>query len=115
MLVRSILASYSKPVVGILLAFSAIALAGCNDSVAQKAEPMRPVLVATAHYEAESPERSFVGTIRRELLDRILIINQGHAATVLREFERQQDGLRGEVPLVRAFSAQPSSEPSGHL
>src|SRR6266513_4062119 len=64
MLVRSILASYSKPVVGILLAFSAIALAGCNDSVAQKAEPMRPVLVATAHYEAESPERSFVGTIR---------------------------------------------------
>ena len=64
MLVRSILASYSKPVVGILLAFSAIALAGCNDSVAQKAEPTRPVLVATAHYEAESPERSFVGTIR---------------------------------------------------
>src|SRR5437762_8056841 len=64
MFVRSIFASYSKPVVGILLAFSAIALAGCNDSVAQKAEPMRPVLVATAHYEAESPERSFVGTIR---------------------------------------------------
>jgi len=30
-------------------------------------------------------------------------------------FERQQDGLRGEVPLLRAFSAQPSSEPSGHL
>jgi RND family efflux transporter MFP subunit len=42
----------------------AVALAGCNDSVAQKAEPVRPVLVATVHYEAESPERSFVGTIR---------------------------------------------------
>jgi len=27
---------------------------------------------------------------------------------------RRQDGLRGEVPLLRAFSAQPSSEPSGH-
>jgi RND family efflux transporter MFP subunit len=39
-------------------------LAGCNDSVAQKAVPSRPVLVATAHYEAESPERSFVGTIK---------------------------------------------------
>ena len=64
MLVRSILSSYSKPLVGISLAFLAIALAGCNDSVAQKAEPTRPVLVATAHYEAESPERSFVGTIR---------------------------------------------------
>ena len=57
----------------------------------------------------------FVGTIRRELLDRLLIINQRHAAAVLRAFERQQDGLRGEVPLLRAFSAQPSSEPSGHL
>jgi RND family efflux transporter MFP subunit len=42
----------------------AVALAGCNSSVAQKAEPARPVLVATAHYEAESPERSFVGTIK---------------------------------------------------
>jgi RND family efflux transporter MFP subunit len=42
----------------------AVALAGCNDSVAQKVEPNRPVLVATAHYEAETPERSFVGTIR---------------------------------------------------
>ena len=57
----------------------------------------------------------FVGTIRRELLDRLLIINRQHAAAVLREFQRQQDGLRGEVPLLRAFSAQPSSEPSGHL
>ena len=29
----------------------------------------------------------FVGTIRRELLDRILIVNQRHAALVLREYE----------------------------
>src|SRR5438105_9055941 len=64
MLVRSILASYSKLLAGVSLAFLAVALAGCNDSVAQKAEPTRPVLVATAHYEAESPERSFVGTVR---------------------------------------------------
>jgi transposase len=41
----------------------------------------------------------FVGSIRRELLDRILIINQQHAAAVLRTYEHQQDGLRGEVPL----------------
>ena len=57
----------------------------------------------------------FVGSIRRELLDRVLIINQRHAAAVLAEYAHQQDGLRGEVPLLRAFSAQPSSEPSGHL
>src|SRR5215469_5272517 len=64
MLVRWILSSYSKLLAGVLLAAMAVALAGCNDSVAQKAEPNRPVLVATAHYEAETPERSFVGTVR---------------------------------------------------
>src|SRR5260370_28067117 len=64
MLVRSILSGYSKLLAGISLAFLAVALAGCNASVAQKAEPGRAVLVATAHYEAESPARSFVGTVR---------------------------------------------------
>jgi RND family efflux transporter MFP subunit len=64
MLVRSIFASYSKLLAGISLAFLAVALTGCNDTVAEKATPSRPVLVATVHYEAESPERSFVGTIK---------------------------------------------------
>jgi len=64
MLARAIFASYSKLLTGISLAAMAIALAGCDDGVAQKVEPTRPVLVATAHYEAETPERSFVGTIR---------------------------------------------------
>jgi RND family efflux transporter MFP subunit len=64
MLVRSILSSYSRLLAGVALALVAIALAGCNDKVAEKPAPSRPVLVATAHYEAETPERSFVGTIR---------------------------------------------------
>jgi RND family efflux transporter MFP subunit len=64
MLVRSILASYSKLLAGVALAAVAVALAGCNDKVAEKPVPARPVLVATAHYEAETPERSFVGTIK---------------------------------------------------
>src|SRR3984957_15893103 len=64
MLVQSILSSYSKLLIGVSLAFLATALAGCNDTVAEKANPGRPVLVATVHYEAESPERSFVGTIK---------------------------------------------------
>jgi RND family efflux transporter MFP subunit len=64
MLARAIFTSYSKLLTGISLAAMAIALAGCDDGVAQKVEPTRPVLVATAHYEAETPERSFVGTIR---------------------------------------------------
>src|SRR5512140_1373500 len=64
MLVQSILSSYSRLLAGAALALVAVALAGCNDSVAEKATPSRPVLVATVHYEAESPERSFVGTIK---------------------------------------------------
>src|SRR3979490_1970124 len=64
MLVRSILSSYSKLLAGLSLAILAIALTGCNEKVAKKAALGRPVLVATVHYEAESPERSFVGTIR---------------------------------------------------
>jgi RND family efflux transporter MFP subunit len=64
MLVRSIFDSYSRLLAGMALAFLAVSLAGCDDTVARKAEPSRPVLVATAHYEAETPERSFVGTIR---------------------------------------------------
>jgi putative transposase len=57
----------------------------------------------------------FIGTLRRECLDQLLITGQRHLAVILQEYLEQQDGLRGEVPLLRAFSAQPSSEPSGHL
>jgi RND family efflux transporter MFP subunit len=64
MLVHSILASYSRLLAGVALAVMAIALAGCNDKVAEKVTPSRPVLVATVHYEPECPERSFVGTIK---------------------------------------------------
>src|SRR5476649_2114143 len=64
MFARSILASYSKLLAGMMLALMAVALAGCNEKVAEKVVPSRPVLVAAVHYEPESPERSFVGTIK---------------------------------------------------
>src|SRR2546423_2385642 len=64
MLVRSIFLNYFRLLAGVSLAFIAVALAGCTDTAAEKAVPTRPVLVATVHYEAESAERSFVGTIR---------------------------------------------------
>src|SRR5882724_13287269 len=64
MLVSSAFSSYSRLLAGVSLAFLAILLAGCDDKMAEKPAPARPVLVATAHYELESPERSFVGTIK---------------------------------------------------
>ena len=64
MLIRLLFSSYSRLLAGISLAVIAITLTGCNDQVAEKPPESRPVLVATAHYEAQSPERSLVGTIR---------------------------------------------------
>jgi RND family efflux transporter MFP subunit len=64
MLVRSILSSYYRLSIGTTLALAVFVLTGCNETVAEKAVPGRPVLVATVHYEAETPERSFVGTIK---------------------------------------------------
>jgi RND family efflux transporter MFP subunit len=42
----------------------ALLLAGCGEKQAQSAAKPRPVLVSTVHYEPESADRSFVGTIR---------------------------------------------------
>lgn len=42
----------------------ALALGACSKEQAAEGEKGRPVLVATVHYTAQSPERSFVGTIR---------------------------------------------------
>src|SRR6202790_5913401 len=64
MFARSIFASYNRLLAGVMLAALAVALAGCNNAVAEKPVPSRPVLVATVHYEPQSPERSFVGIIK---------------------------------------------------
>jgi Integrase core domain len=49
----------------------------------------------------------FVGTVRRELLDRLLIINQPHAAAVLREFQRHYNDHRPHRSLGQAAPARP--------
>src|SRR6187399_2352542 len=64
MFARSIFSSYYRLLTGASLAFAVFALVGCNEKAAETAAPGRPVLVATVRYAAETPERSFVGTIR---------------------------------------------------
>jgi putative transposase len=49
----------------------------------------------------------FVGTIRRELLDRLLIINQRHAAAVLREFECHYNRHRPHRTLDQTAPSRP--------
>jgi putative transposase len=52
----------------------------------------------------------FVGSIRRELLDRILIINQRHAASVLRQYERHYNDHRPHRTLGQAAPQRPLPE-----
>jgi len=48
-----------------LVLLGGLTLAGCNDLAAQQHVALqRPVLVTSAHYQPEVPNRSFVGTIR---------------------------------------------------
>jgi transposase InsO family protein len=54
----------------------------------------------------------FVGTIRRELLDPILIINQRHAGTVLQEFEHHLNEHRPHRTLSQAAPLRPLPEPT---
>jgi transposase InsO family protein len=49
----------------------------------------------------------FVGTIRRELLDRILILNRRHAAVVLHEFEGHYNDHRPHRTLRQAAPLRP--------
>jgi len=49
----------------------------------------------------------FVGTVRRELLDHVLIVNQRHAAAVLREFERHYNNHRPHRTLGQAAPSHP--------
>jgi len=49
----------------------------------------------------------FVSSVRRELLDRLLIINQRHAPAVLREFQRHYNYHRPHRSLGQAAPSRP--------
>jgi RND family efflux transporter MFP subunit len=55
-----------KPIIAFaLLALVSLVLVGCDDGRAQEeAKPERPVLTIKVKYEPQTPDRSFVGTIR---------------------------------------------------
>jgi putative transposase len=53
-----------------------------------------------------------VGSVRRELLDRILIINQRHAATVLSEYQQHYNSHRPDRALGQAAPLQPLPQPT---
>jgi putative transposase len=54
----------------------------------------------------------FVGSIRRELLDRTLIINQRHAKTVLGEYQHHYNNHRPHRTLGQAAPLRPLPQPT---
>ena len=56
----------------------------------------------------------FVGSVRRELLDRLLIINQRHAAVVLRQYERHYNSHRPHRTLGQAAPLRPLPHRTNH-
>jgi putative transposase len=54
----------------------------------------------------------FVGSIRRELLDRTLIINQRHATTVLGEYQHHYNSHRPHRTLGQAAPLRPLPQPT---
>jgi multidrug efflux pump subunit AcrA (membrane-fusion protein) len=131
MLVRLFFSSYSKLLAGISLAAVAVALSGCNDKVAEKPAESRPVLVATAHYESQSPERSFVGTIRprietdmgfrvagkvaKRLVDVGQTVDDGQPLATLDEVDlklQAEQALPSSVPRTSAARAGPPTRSS---
>ena len=59
------------------------------------------------HRGANAIAERFVGTIRRELLDQVLIINQRHATAVLHAFERHYNDHRPHRTLSQAAPLRP--------
>src|SRR6185295_16416633 len=54
----------------------------------------------------------FVGSVRRELLDRILITNQRHAAAVLTEYAEHYNNHRPHRTLGQAAPLRPLPQPT---
>ena len=54
----------------------------------------------------------FVGSIRRELLDRTLIINPRHGATVLGEYQHHYNSHRPHRALGQAAPLRPLPQPT---
>jgi transposase InsO family protein len=54
----------------------------------------------------------FVGSVRRELLDRILITNRRHAAAVLRQDEQHYNSHRPHRTLGQAAPLRPLPQPT---
>jgi putative transposase len=82
-----------------------------RSGLAGATRPIRPSqdaeILVLRHEVANAISEPFVGTIRRELLDHTLIINQRHAAIALREYELYYNNHQPHRSLGQAAPLRP--------
>jgi hypothetical protein len=72
---------------------------------------MRIIKMPPRAPRANAIEECFVGTVRRELLDRLLIVNARHARSVLADFEQHVNTNRPHRALGQAAPRRPLPDP----
>ena len=75
-----------------LLALVSLVLVGCDTRAAEEAKPDRPVLTIKVQYEPQTPDRSFVGTIRPRIESDVGFRVSGKVAKRLVEVGQVVDG-----------------------
>lgn len=101
-----------------LLALVSMVLAGCDTRAAEEAQPDRPVLTIKVQYEPQSPDRSFVGTIKpriesdvgfrvsgkvaRRLVDVGQVVEAGQSLALLDEIDLKLQAEQAEAELRAA-------------
>ena len=73
-----------------------------------------PIQTPVQAPRAEAVAERFAGSLRRELLDRILIVNQRHAAAVLHQYEHHYNDHRSHRTLGQAASPTTTPTDEGH-
>jgi putative transposase len=81
---------------------------GGQRSAAVTGNSMRVIRTPVRSPRANSYAERFVGTLRRECLDHILILGEGHLRKVLAEFARHYNGHRPHQSLRQEPPQQPS-------
>jgi RND family efflux transporter MFP subunit len=121
---RSVFGKFSNRL--LLIPVLALGLAACNEITAQPAPPARPVLIARVHYEAQAPDRSFVGVIKpkiesdlgfrvagkvsKRLVEVGAIVDSGQALATLDEADLRLQAEQAEAELRAATGVLAQAE-----